>query len=503
MKNSITLALIICSIFLLLALQVIWLRSAYEKALYDLRRESSLIFRNTVFQLRDSIFVNTIQPSVDSTFEVISKGQKKRLELLRAETIKSDSIIFRRRPATVQVYISSSDVSDSLVKSLGPISRKFQSLNRDGNQNFTIRIAPDSLNVDSLTSYFQKNLLTSSIAARSKVYEIKFRHRSISLSRFPLPAPEDHGRGEYHIHEKEKSLFRDTLDTEPARLNPDKYYGAYVAGIRGILLKEITPQFLFSLFLTLTIIAAFLFMYRNIRSQQKLMLLKNDFISNITHELKTPVATVSVALEALKDFDVTANPARSKEYISIAQSELNRLSEITDKILRTTVFEGRGVTIDNESVDLKDVVEKSSTAMQLLIKKAGAEIAIHKTDDDCAVSGSTLHLINVVSNLIENSLKYTCPDRPALITISLFAEKKVAHLSLKDNGIGIAEEYQQKVFEKFFRVPTGNIHTVKGYGLGLSYVSNVVEAHKGSIKLISTLGEGSEFIITLPIHEPK
>lgn len=398
----------------------------------------------------------------------------------------------------VQVYISSSDASDSLVKSLGPISRKIQSLNRDGNQNFTIRIAPDSLNIDSLTFYFQKNLKTSSISASGMVYEIKFRHKALSFSRFPLPVNEDHGRGEYRILEKEKSLFRDTLETEPTRLNPYKYYGAYVIGARGILLKEITPQFLFSLFLTLTILAAFIFMYRNIRSQQKLMAQKNDFISNITHELKTPVATVSVALEALQNFDATANPERNKEYLTIAQQELNRLAELTDKILKTTVFEEQGVVLESELVNLNTVVSNACSSLKLLLDKANATVTISATRDNFIVTGNGLHLTNSISNLIENAIKYS--GEGVKIDIRLTEENNQVVLSVKDTGIGIAEEYQKKIFEKFFRVPTGNIHKVKGYGLGLSYVANVIAAHKGKVVLNSRLGEGSEFIITLPLH---
>lgn len=483
---------------MLLALQVIWLKSAYEKAFFDLRRESSQIFRNTIFQLRDSVFVRTIEPSADSMYAVITKLQGNQIDKIQNK-ISADSTNFKSKTSTVQVFISSSDVGDSLVKSLGPLSRRFQNFNSDGNRNFMIRIAPDTLNLDSLTSYFQKNLLISSIHAIGKVSEIAFRNRSISFSHFPLPMNEEQGREEFIIHEKQKSLFNDTLNTEPTRLNPSKYYRAQLIGIRGILLKEVAPQFLFSVFLTLTILAAFLFMYRNIRTQQKVMMLKNDFISNVSHELKTPIATVSVALEALKDFNATANPVRSKEYISIAQTELNRLSEITDKILRTTVLEERGEnSIANEKVDLKNLIKKSCSTLQLLIEKEGAQINIQTPNEDCFVSGSELHLSNVLSNLLENSLKYSIPNQKTVIQIALKIEQKNIQLSIKDNGIGIAEEYKLKIFEKFFRVPTGNLHAVKGYGLGLNYVVNVVKAHNGKIHLTSKLDEGSEFVIIFP-----
>lgn len=498
MKNSAILSLIIFSVVLLLALQGLWLTNSYEKAYFDLRREGSLIFKNTVFQLRDSIFASTLQSSIDSTFGFISKDSKKQLQLLRTQELSGDSLISRRKSATVQVFISSSGDNDSLVKKLGPISRGFQRINEEGNQNFMIRIAPDSLNIDSLTHYFQKNLQRSSINVIGKAYEVKFKHRYYSLSRFPLPPNEEHGRYDYHIGDHGRSIYRDTLETETSRLNTNKHYGAFLTGVRGIVLREIAPQVLFSIFLTLTIIAAFVFMYRNIRSQQRLMAQKSDFISNITHELKTPVATVSVALEALQSFDVNVHPERSKEYLAIAQQELNRLTELTDKILKTTVFEEQGSMIDQEIVDLDNATSSACSSLKLLLDKAEAEVKIERSGENFKVKGSTLHLTNSISNLLENSIKYSAGK--VNISIKLHSSPSSVSISVRDQGIGIPQEYQKKIFEKFFRVPTGNIHKVKGYGLGLSYVANVIAAHKGKVEVKSNPGEGSEFIITIPKH---
>ena len=239
-------------------------------------------------------------------------------------------------------------------------------------------------------------------------------------------------------------------------------------------------------------------MYRNIRSQQRLMAQKSDFISNITHELKTPVATVSVALEALQSFDVNVHPERSKEYLAIAQQELNRLTELTDKILKTTVFEEQGSMIDQEIVDLDNATSSACSSLKLLLDKAEAEVKIERSGENFKVKGSTLHLTNSISNLLENSIKYSAGKVD--ISIKLHSSPGSVSISVRDQGIGIAQEYQKKIFEKFFRVPTGNIHKVKGYGLGLSYVANVIAAHKGKVEVKSNSGEGSEFIITLPKH---
>jgi two-component system, OmpR family, phosphate regulon sensor histidine kinase PhoR len=491
-KNSVTLGLVLLSVVLLLVLQAFWLHNSYENAYFDLRRESTMVFRSTVFQLRDSLYANTLNAS-DSSFQMLGQGAAGRIQMVRSEGPVADSLIFRAQPSTVQVFISSDGPSDSLIKNIGPITSRLRKLN-SGSRTITIRIAPDSLPVDSLSHYFTKNLLKESIPAKVRVFEA-------SEKRMAFPAPgftSEFWRIENEEQKKSVGVFQDTLKLSPVPLNPHTRYAASLTGMQGIVLKKITPQIAFSVFLTLTIITAFGFMYRTLRSQQKLMALKNDFISNITHELKTPVATVSVALEALQNFDVSANPERGREYLAIAQQELVRLSAMTDKVLKTTLLEEHGMSISKEPLDLEILVRETLSSMKVLIEKQHASVTLEKQGDYFMVSGSAVHLASVITNLVENSLKYTT-GTPA-IAITLSQHNASVKLSIKDNGMGIGPEYHTKVFEKFFRVPTGNIHTVKGYGLGLSYVAGVVKAHSGQIELKSIAGEGSEFITSFPVH---
>src|SRR5690606_7844701 len=205
-------------------------------------------------------------------------------------------------------------------------------------------------------------------------------------------------------------------------------------------------------------------MYRSIVSQQKLMQLKNDLISNITHELKTPVATVSVALEALKNFKALDNPALTQEYLTIAQNELGRLALITDKILKTSVFEQAGLELKREQVDLEKIIQDVLTSLRLVFEKHQANVSFNKQGADFTLQGNVEHLTHVVYNLLDNAIKYSKPG--CAISISLTRAVENIQLTVEDNGIGIPEEYQQKVFEKFFRVPTGDVHDAKGYGLG-------------------------------------
>lgn len=488
-KNSITIVLIVFSIALLLALQILWLTNTYEKAYFDLRRDINGVFRNTVHQLRDTVFVSTIQPRLD-------KINPSRIEAIQMRSLKPDSMVVSSAASTVQVYISSSDASDSLIKDLQPLTRSLQNRSEKGtNRSFTIRIAPDSLNVDSLQAYFKENLFPFSPDLKPSV-------KKITTSGFPFNLKSSNTRlpfrWQHDDSEKLHSIFfNDSLSTEPVILNPHIRYSASLTGMRTIVIKEITPQILFSAVLTLTIITAFVFMYKNIRSQQKLMVQKSDFISNITHELKTPVATVSVAIEALQNFDVIANPEKSKEYLNIAQYELSRLSAITDNILKTTLLEEGAINIEKQVVNLDTIVEKTISSLSLLIEKSNSTLTFEKSEDTFPVMGNTLHLSNVVSNLVENAIKYSI-DQPE-ININLTKANQTILLSIKDKGPGIAKEYHQKVFEKFFRIPTGNIHNIKGYGLGLSYVSSVMKAHHAKISLISDENKGCEFLLKFSV----
>ncbi|HET9054114.1 MAG TPA: HAMP domain-containing sensor histidine kinase, partial [Cyclobacteriaceae bacterium] len=248
--------------------------------------------------------------------------------------------------------------------------------------------------------------------------------------------------------------------------------------------------------LTAITLVAFVILYRNVRAQQRLMELKNDFISNVTHELKTPVATVSVALEALKNFHALNDPKLTNEYLDIARNELNRLTLMTDKILKAAVFENKGITIQKETVDLHQTVARILDSMRLIVEKRQATVSFQAEGENFSVTGEAAHITNVIYNLLDNALKYS-PDKP-VITIALKETPATVVLSIQDEGLGISNEYKKKIFEKFFRIPTGDIHNIKGYGLGLSYVAGVVKAHGGSIDVQSEPGKGSTFIIHWP-----
>jgi two-component system phosphate regulon sensor histidine kinase PhoR len=260
------------------------------------------------------------------------------------------------------------------------------------------------------------------------------------------------------------------------------------------LLKRITPSIIFSLLLLGITILAFVMLYRNLVKQRRLGEIKNEFISNISHELKTPVATVGVAIEALKSFNAMQDPQRTKEYLDISTNELQRLSLLIDKVLKLSLFEKKEMELSFETVNLQEIVEEVLLSLKLQFEKNQASVILDATGD-LHLKGDRLHLQSVVFNLLDNALKYG-KEKP-VINIELREKYNGIVFIIKDNGIGIPPEYREKVFEKFFRVPHGNTHDAKGYGLGLSYAAQVIEKHNGTISVQSELDSETNFIIHL------
>ena len=262
------------------------------------------------------------------------------------------------------------------------------------------------------------------------------------------------------------------------------------------ILKNLSSQILVSFLLVGVTILSFVLLLRNLIQQRKLTQLKNDFISNITHELKTPIATVSVAIEALKNFNALEDPRKTQEYLEISGNELQRLSLLVDKVLKLSMFEKQQIELKEESFDLKQLTDEVVASMRLQFEKYNAHVDVKTHGESFIIKADRLHVTSVLFNLLDNALKYSKAN--PFIHVELKETEGEIELSVTDNGIGISAEHQKKIFEKFYRVPAGDTHNVKGYGLGLSYVAYVVQRHRGSIDLESQLGIGSRFIIKLP-----
>lgn len=298
----------------------------------------------------------------------------------------------------------------------------------------------------------------------------------------------------FHVNRVD-GLIKDTLHTVTIGFSTPIGFQLSLHNSFNYMFDKLKLPILFSLLLVGITIASFVLLYRNMLKQKRLAELKNEFISNITHELKTPIATVGVAIEALKSFNAMDDPKRTQEYLSISQNELQRLNLLVDKVLKLSMFEKKEIDLKYELINLKDVVDEVTASMRLQIEKYRASVTTN-VEGDCTLQGDRLHLLSVVFNLLDNALKYG-GDAP-VIQISLEEKENSIEMTMADNGIGISPEYKDKVFEKFFRVPHGDTHNAKGYGLGLSYTAHVIKKHRGTIRLATEPGKGATFIITLP-----
>jgi len=265
------------------------------------------------------------------------------------------------------------------------------------------------------------------------------------------------------------------------------------------LVRRIGQPILISVLLLGVTIGSFLLLYRNLKQQQKLAHLKNDFINNMTHELKTPIATVSVAIEALRNFNALEDPQKTNEYLDISANEMHRLGLLVDKVLKLSMFENREIALNKEQFDLIELANAVMISMKLQFEKQHAVATLETTGRNFIIMADKLHMTSVLYNLLDNALKYST-GIPEII-VHIIDHTQYIEIRVTDKGIGIAKEYKRKIFEKFFRVPSGNRHNIKGYGLGLSYVSHIVQRHMGFIEVDSELGKGSTFSVKMPFAE--
>ena len=226
--------------------------------------------------------------------------------------------------------------------------------------------------------------------------------------------------------------------------------------------------------------------------------MKSDFVNNMTHELKTPISTISLASQMLNDRSIPEEQKNLAQISRIIQAESKQLGFQVERVMQMAIFDHGQLKLKLEEVDIHDVIETVAQNFLLQLDKREGRLEFLPEAEDAVIEGDLMHLTNVVSNLLENAMKYT--RRTPEIQIATRNENGFLIISVADNGIGISKEDQKRIFDKFFRVPTGNVHNVKGFGLGLSYVKLIVEQHHGLIRLKSEPNKGSQFDIHLPLR---
>ncbi len=293
-----------------------------------------------------------------------------------------------------------------------------------------------------------------------------------------------------------------------ARLFPEdlfmrhNYISLYFPNQKNFMIRSIGFMGISSIILTSLIISIFIITLYVIFRQKKLSEIKNDFVNNMTHELKTPISTISLASQMLSDPGIPVENKNIAHISKIIEAESKRLGYQVEKVLQMAIFDKGKIVLKEKTVNLHELVNAVVNNFSLLVKKKNGVLEYRPQALSAMVKIDEIHFTNLVSNLLDNAMKY-CKDFPE-ITVSTRNEKSYIVLSVEDKGIGISKENQKRIFEKFYRVPTGNIHNVKGFGLGLSYVKMIAEIHRGSISISSEPGAGSCFEVYLPlIEEPS
>jgi two-component system, OmpR family, phosphate regulon sensor histidine kinase PhoR len=460
--------LMVLTIITITGFQLYWLKKAYEREERNLDMRTNYMFRETVFALQSSkLKLDRLVGDSSTPTKVFIQEELpgKKLRVKSATDLKVINM----------VDVLTKKVKDSNGRAFivrGSDTMRFSNKALSGRRNrlmqflFDVDSVQDSVKVKELEIAYARKLQEQNISV------------PFTIHRVPTV-------------EKDEPVFNEvTLGfSDPIT------YKLQLGNAVPLLLKRITVPILFSVFLVGFTFLSFSLLYRNLLRERRLADIKNEFISNITHELKTPIATVSVAIEALRSFNASIDPQRTKEYLDISANELQRLSLLVDKVLKLSMFEKKEIELRYEYLDMKELVEEVTSSMRLQFEKKGALVNV-SAEGNTHLEGDRLHLVSVIFNLLDNALKYSSDK--AEIDIAVNDTGNNVQLTISDSGIGIAPEYHNKIFEKFFRVPTGNLHNAKGYGLGLSYVSHVIQKHEGTIRVESVEGDGSKFFITLP-----
>ena len=254
------------------------------------------------------------------------------------------------------------------------------------------------------------------------------------------------------------------------------------------------PAIVFTIVLLITFIFTIVVIFR----QKRYTEIKNDFINNMTHELKTPISSISLAAQMLNDDTVVKSPQMQKHLGSIIGDESRRLRFLVEKVLQMSMFDSKTASFKKKELDLNELLEQIASTFTLRVEHTGGHIYTEIEAVDSAIYVDEVHFQNAITNLMDNAVKYRRPDEPLDIHIRTWNEGERLCFSIADNGIGIKRESLKKIFDKFYRVHTGNVHDVKGFGLGLAYVKKIINLHEGEIRCESEYGKGTTFTISLP-----
>ncbi|MDQ2751447.1 MAG: HAMP domain-containing histidine kinase [Bacteroidota bacterium] len=279
----------------------------------------------------------------------------------------------------------------------------------------------------------------------------------------------------------------------------DEYLYISITNLHAAVRHSLVPQMLASAAFTLIIIGAFFLTVKTILDQRKLSKIKNDFVNNMTHELKTPLATISLAVDALQNSKVMGNAEKSNYFSNIIKQENKRMNKHVETILQAALMDKQEMKLNFAPLHAHETIEKVVNTFTLQLAEKGGKAILNLNAKNDLINGDEIHFTNLVNNLIDNAVKYSKADLHIVITTHSTGRNFI--MQVADNGIGMSKETVKRIFEKFYRAHTGNIHNVKGFGLGMSYVKSVVDAHHGRIRVEGVQGKGSTFTIEIPLYK--
>ena len=547
MKNRTLIYFITGSLILLGLLEFLWLQKSYNEQRTDLQQVIQQNLRSVVGQESNVMMMGALRSNsaLDSLFR---KGLL-RLPFspnFRSDTAtRYDSISKITEDKTVKdkhsmrIFIDSTASNRLDLNEIRWTTKQIQPLKGGGRNNIQVILGSDSMTFSTPQipdSFFKTAVNNNFIYSNwnedsinldriSAILSVNFAKNGLPKLPFQLSRVK---RGDVVPTERTAIVATARIFDGPHSRTQNKI-GIAVYNFEPFLLRKIWSEAAFALFVFGVTSGSFWLVYRNFLKQKQLTALKNAFISNITHELKTPIATVSVALEALQNFGVLDNRALTQEYLEISRNELQRLSMLVDKVLKLAIFDEKEPKLQLESVNLPDLVRHVADSMRLQFEKNGAIFTLNTNENpNLTLEADPTHLTSVVYNLLDNALKYG--GKKIEINISLNVKNdqntegssnfgfrrsdvgtsateiqnrksdinSAVYLQISDDGKGIAAAFQDKIFDKFFRVPTEDVHDTKGHGLGLSYVAAVIRLHGGSISVESQEGIGTCFNVYLP-----
>ncbi|MGZ8538790.1 MAG: sensor histidine kinase [Flavisolibacter sp.] len=380
------------------------------------------------------------------------------------------------------------------------------------------------LNDDDHSSDLFKSYLVGNRFTSQEIYEkIRFAFRENKLEDIPFEfalAVVNPGSTEMGYMERQSENFLERYDdtinhftinyflvppsgSPSENLTSDEMLIVLVPQISNIVFKDLRGLIIAAVLFTLVIITAFTLTVRTMLRQKKLSEIKNDFINNMTHEFKTPIATISLAVDAIKNEKVQRDAEKLRYFSGIIKEENQRMNRQVETILKSALMDRQEVQLNVRPLHLHEIIGDVADNFMLRLQEKQGAVEIDLKAENDLIDGDEVHMSNLVNNLLDNAVKYSKDNVPPRVSIVTSSNAKKFIIRIEDNGIGMTKETVKRIFEKFYRAHTGNIHNVKGFGLGLSYVKTVVEAHNGSIKVDSTLGKGSCFTIELPLGKEE